>query len=277
MQYLNWLAPYRPTIHDIREKSGRYDDVLLVLQKRQPHLIKHVPFVRNLLYHIYPVQNSSWRWNIQRIKNFWNVFTGRKIFMIVVDKKTDSPDAVLRELGHTAESYVLDNDSKLGEAKTFIAGLSHLQSLNPREATFYAHAKGVTHINDEPTKSNALAWADALYDLNLSVPIAIDILLESSATVGALKKSNAKMPDWPNWYFEGTFFWLKHSELFRRNWRNLQQDYHGVESYPGRQFSTDEACSLFNKPGNKYCCAIRKAEYEQVLITQKTMADLATT
>jgi len=264
-----WFNPLGVIRHEIR-KSGRYDDVLLVLKKTRP--LKLIPFVRNLLYHIYPIKESLWHWNIQRIRNFWHVFTGRKIMMIVTDERTDDPNVVLKELGHPVESYVQRNEARLGEVKTFQIGLSKLQSLKPNEATFYAHAKGVTHNGQR--RSNVLAWADALYNLNLSTPMAIDVLLNSYATVGALKKTGS-ITTGSDWYFEGTFFWFKHSEIFKRNWKNIQQRGHGIEGYPGNQFRSNEAFSLWDKSGSKYQSKIKLAEYESALVFQKNMANWA--
>jgi len=231
------------------------------------HLIKTkpTPFVRNLLYFIYPVKNSIWHWNIKKIRSFWHIFTGKKIIMIAVDKQTDNPDIVLNELGYKVETLVQENDPSLGETKLFLAGLSKL--IRPGEITFYAHAKGVSH--NEPKKSNVITWAEALYDINLSVPTAVDATLKIYATAGALKKRGSG--DW-SWYFEGAFFWLKHDELFKRNWRDILLDRFGVEQYPGRQFRWDEGHSFFNKTGNRYQNAIMKSEYVHVLEAQKAMA-----
>jgi hypothetical protein len=213
------------------------------------------------------VRGTLWHWNVQKIKGFWNVFTGRKIIMIVTDKSTDDPSVVLKELSFPVESIVQKNDRSLGETKTFMDGLSRLQSLNINEATFYAHAKGVTR-NSEPVK----AWADTLYNLNLSVPAAIDILLGNYAVVGALRRPCTHVaPFSHDWFFEGSFYWMKHSELFKRNWRNMLHGYYGTEHYPGLQFREEETYSIFNKARSPYQDIIKKSEYEYAIAALRAM------
>jgi hypothetical protein len=222
-----------------------------------------------LLYHIYPVRGSLWRWNVQRLKEFWDVFTGRKIVMIVTDKRTDRPETVLKELEYPVETIVDINNPRLGETKMFLHGLGRLQSTDPNESTFYAHAKGVTH--EGPTREKTRSWADALYELNLRVPRAIDNLLESYATVGALRQYFG-VNNQNNWYFAGTFYWLKNDLLFKRNWNNISQVYYGVELYPGRVFKEGEGFSLAPLLGHPYTKIIKKEDCAAIITELRKLA-----
>jgi hypothetical protein len=195
---------------------------------------------RNLLFHLYPKRKTFWRWHVEQLIRFRDVWNGKKIIVVVEDDHTEPWQDVFEALSPVdALVYFKRNTPELGEVKYFIPMLRLLESLDPNEATFYAHAKGVSH---DSMLAQIQMWSKAMYELNLSFPEIVDRRLEKAATVGAfrvqIKHSGAP------WCYAGTYFWLKHSELFSRNWTEIEQTRYGVEGYPGRHFKFSESSAL---------------------------------
>ena len=68
------------------------------------------------------------------------------------------------------------------------------------------------------------------------------------------------------WHYAGTFFWLSNRELFKRNWRDIGDCRHGVEMYPGYQFSEQEAFNLVDLQTNFYLEEIDETMWADKLI-----------
>ena len=49
---------------------------------------------RNLMYHIWPVKGSMWRWNIDQLKRRLEIFNGRRVMSIVHDQRSVAPQEV---------------------------------------------------------------------------------------------------------------------------------------------------------------------------------------
>lgn len=195
---------------------------------------------RNLLFHLYPKKDSIWSWHVDRLLEYRDVWNGRRIVTVVLDKDTESKGTVERALeGLNAEISFERNDPKLGETKLFIEMLGRLRSVDPDEATFYAHAKGVTR-NPKEVEGIRL-WLKAMYVLNLESIAAVEWALARYGTVGCFR--HAVKHGGASWCFAGTFFWLRHYDLFTRDWRRIDQSIYGVEGYPGMHFRWDELCS----------------------------------
>lgn len=199
---------------------------------------------RNLLFHVYPKRRTLWRWHVEQLVRHRAVWNGRRHVVIVLDDHTESRkdiELAFEPLG--AELHFRRNDPELGEVAYFIEMLGLLESQDQNEATFYAHAKGVTR----DTMLNAIQmWSLAMYDLNLTFPGIIDKRLKTAATVGAFR---VQIPhSGATWCFAGTFFWLKHSELFSRTWTKIERERYGVEGYPGRHFKFEQSSSLTVNP-----------------------------
>jgi hypothetical protein len=201
-------------------------------------------FKRNLVYYIYPLRGSVWRWNIEQIRQYLAHFNGIRTFVIAQDGNTDSAEDVSRLLDAQVNLMCVENDSTLREARWFLRALGHAASLDHRESTFYAHAKGVTH---SALLEPVVAWARAMYILNLGCVQLIDHLLGRWSAVGAFKHV---MPHHgSSWHYSGTFFWVKHSALFSRRWDEISPDLYGVEAYPGRHIPLGESYNLTdNRP-----------------------------
>jgi hypothetical protein len=196
---------------------------------------------RNLLFHCYPVRGHPlWPWHIEQLLKYKSVWNGRKIIVIACDGTTESADQVVKAfLPLDAEIFVTRNQSYLAETLHFIEMLQLLETHSRDDATFYAHAKGVTHSGERIEIIRR--WCDLMYRLNLLRPDFIDCKLKSYGTIGCLR--NPFRYFGVDWHFSGTFFWLRH-DLFSRNWRDISQERYGVEGYPGRHFKLEESYAL---------------------------------
>jgi hypothetical protein len=200
---------------------------------------------RNLLFHCYPIRGTLWPWHVDRLREYRHVWNGRRIVILALDDRT-APEAELRDKLSPLEAEILvrRNNPALAETAYFLEGLGMLESRRSDEATFYAHAKGVTK-NDffrEPVRR----WTELLYRANLLFPGVIDRRLERFGTVGCLRWTHlpTDMPFRGGWCWAGTFFWVRHDALFGRDWRRIDNKVYGVEDYPGWQFSTTESSCL---------------------------------
>lgn len=197
--------------------------------------------IRNLLFHCYPIRETIWPWHVDRLLERKSVWNGRRIVVLALDDKTDSEWVVRTKFGPLdAEIIVKKNKPKFGEQAYFIETLGLLKSLRNDEATFYAHAKGVTR--NGPMFVPVQRWSELMYKANLDFPTLIERRLEKFATVGCLRwrHQNPRI----GWCWAGTFFWVRHGALFNRSWRNIDPAIYGVEDYPGRQFKITEGSCL---------------------------------
>jgi SAM-dependent methyltransferase len=188
---------------------------------------------RNLLYYLYPKKWSIWPWHIEQLLKHQSAFNGRKIIVIAVDNHTVHQNKILPILAPlSAELLWVHNDPGLGETRHFLEKLALLESKDPNEATFYAHAKGVTQSG--AWLAGAVSWSKAMYELNLGNVAAVEKALSTYSSLGCFRHliNHAGAP----WCYAGTFFWFKHSALFSRTWRKIEQSRFGVEGYIGQHF-----------------------------------------
>lgn len=203
---------------------------------------------RNLLFHIWPVRGSTWRWNVEELKRRIDLFNGRRIIGIVCDERSEPPEEVQAALaGHGCEFIVTPNDAR-GEVATFAQMLQRVASLDADELTFYAHAKGVKY---EPQFPPAVRrWAEVQYAVTLDDWRGLREQLQRFAMTGIFRK-HGRFRNHQNvgdWHYSGTFFWLRHAQVFQRPWADVPQFYGGVEAWPGVQFRSQETgCMLLDK------------------------------
>lgn len=224
---------------------------------------------RNLIYYVYPLRGAIWEWNVSQIRKYLPHFSnGKKIFIVAQDEKTETVSHVQYALNcPEAEIRAVPNDGNLWETRWFVETLADVASVEEDECTFYAHAKGVTkggvHL------SPIMAWTHALYFLNLGCIDLIDHLLEKHAAVGAFRLPMGRHP-FPDaatqWYYSGTFFWMRHKALFSKDWRRIAEFPYGVELYPGRHFAFEQSYDLTDgRPHNPYVDKIARADCERWL------------
>ncbi len=201
--------------------------------------------LRNLLYHVWPVSGSIWPWNVEQLKQRIDVFNGRRIVGVVVDGRSDPPEAVMSQLeGHGCEFVVRRNDSR-GEVVTFPQMLCMVSSLNPDEITLYGHAKGVKY--GAAVTDTVRRWAELQYRTSLDDWPTIWKHLQRYALTGPLRmlgrfRAHHNLTDW---HYSGTFFWLRHAHVFSRPVFDVPQFYGGVEVWPALYFSREETGCLF--------------------------------
>lgn len=196
---------------------------------------------RNLLFHLYPKRLTHWPWHVEQLLLHSKAWNGRRIIVLAMDDWTSSEREVRAALEPLrAEILVRPNVAELGETRHFIEALGMLASKDPDEATFYAHGKGVSR--DGPQIPAIKMWCRAMYELCLEQPELIERILARAAAAGAFR---VQIPhSGATWCFAGTYFWLKHSALFSRNWRDIDRGRWGVEGYPGRHLKYEEAVAL---------------------------------
>lgn len=200
---------------------------------------------RNLLFYLYPARGSVWRWHIDRLLEYQGAWNGRRIVIAALGTGTDSQEVVESALAPLkAEILWRENDPVLAEARWFLDSLALLESRDPEEATFYAHAKGASKASNDSVLPFVLQWSNAMYTLNLMDVGKIESALRRFPVVGCFRQTwyILKVP----WHFSGTFFWLQHDAIFSRNWRVLGDGggSHGVEAFPGVHFNVGESCCL---------------------------------
>ena len=216
---------------------------------RPPQALEPLPFRvlprRNLIYHVWPVRGSMWKWNLDEIKRRIDLFNGRRIVGIVYDDRSENPDAVQEYLdGHGCEFVVAPNDER-GEALTFPAMLERVASKDPDELTFYAHAKGVKY---GPTVAAPVRrWAEVQYRVTLDDWLAVREQMQRFAMTGIFKlrgrfRTHRLVGDW---HYSGTFFWMRHAHVFSRRYQDVPAFYAGVEAWPGLMFHESETGCLF--------------------------------
>lgn len=226
-------------------------------------------FVRHLLYHVYPVRgNGAWQRNVGRLVERLRIFNGRIVVAIVTDPPSgrrsdptgphppdrarhiapcDSPEAVMEAFGpwrDKIEWLVTENDPHLREVKTLVPMLEKFLPAGPQDIALYAQAKGTTRHRSHI----AHHWSDVQYIVYLDYVRLVEEQLRTAPVTGAFKKLG---PGWnpsqsiSDWHYSGSWFWLRLAELFKTNWRMVDQHWSGVEPYPSQKFRCADAACLF--------------------------------
>lgn len=205
--------------------------------------------IRHLAYHIAPFSgNGTWQRNIQQLRKRMDLFNGRRVVAIVTGPQLDSPDLVKQELGgDVAEYIVMPNRPTLREVITFLPLLERVQSIEPNEVTFYAHAKGVTRPVNEGVTVHP--WTDLMYETCLDYWPLVEDILRDYAAAGSFKKvGNGFSGSRSSWHYSGTFFWIRNSILFQKQaWREVDQQWWGNESWLGLHLRPEEAGCIFHQ------------------------------
>lgn len=203
---------------------------------------------RHLLYHLWPLRGSTWRWNLGQLLQRVELFNGRRIIAIVTDERTEDAATVQALLaGHGFEWVVMAN-TPLGEALSFPRLLEMIEGESPNDVCFYAHAKGVKY---EPAFPQAVRrWSELLYAVTLDHWPSVREQLNRFAMIGAMRRIGqfANHQRVGDWHYCGTFFWFRHDAVFGARQpqvsRTVPQFYGGVEAWPGVMFSRHETGCL---------------------------------
>ena len=203
---------------------------------------------RHLIYHLWPVQGSTWRWNVAQLLQRVDLFNGRRIVAIVSDARTEAMVTVRAAFGEHGFEFLELPNTPTGEATTFPQLLALLAAEPPGDVSFYAHAKGVKY---EPVFPPAVQrWAEVQYAATLDHWPAVREQLDRFAMTGALRRLGrfANHQNVGDWHYSGTFFWFRHNAVFGPRRRDVPPFYGGVEAWPGVMFSRHETgCLLLDQ------------------------------
>ena len=209
-----------------------------------------IPFggqtIRNLLYYIWPTKRSeAWRWNVRQLVRHIDQFNGQRIVAVATDDNTVSVDEVRKEFQGTVRDFLTyRNDPSLGEAIAFVDLLKRVENIDPRQLTFYAHAKGVKYKPGEQPMVRLWSWA--MYSNMLAYRSLVEDALQAHTICGTFfKEGNAFGTLPPSWHFAGTFFWLRNAYLFAKDsWNRCARQWWGTEAWPGVVCQPEEAVSM---------------------------------
>src|ERR1051326_1642300 len=195
---------------------------------------------RNLLYHVWPVSGTMWRWNLDQLLKRIELFNGRRVMSIVYDAKSAAPEEVQEVVaGHGFEFVIAPNDER-GEAINFAEMMRMVASRDQNELTFSGHAKGVKY---EPTVPQPIRrWSEVQYQVALDDWKSIREQLQRYAMTGPFKRYGRYKPhrNLADWHYSGTYFWMRHAHVFARDYQAIPQFYGGVETWPGTVFRKEE-------------------------------------
>jgi len=207
--------------------------------------------MRHLLYHIYPLDTQAGRkcvqWHLRQLQKYAAIFDGQLIFAIVTGIGLSPPESVARLLPATAQILIRPNNPDFGESCTLPMLLARAFTLGPSDLIFYAHTKGVTHVNsaqETPTRW----WSLSMYRWLLSEETLGKFPAHSC--VGWLKYEGQHdlFPRWSNWHYPGNFWWFRSADLYRQAWWLVPPTKFGAEAYPSTWAPTEKAACLYSFP-----------------------------
>lgn len=184
------------------------------VQRAAPKQFKR-PTRLNLIYHITPfADNDVWRWNVRQMLERIEAFNGRRTAAIVTGDGMVDPAEVLDEFEEWPVDFLeFENSKTLREAVSWIELLKSVESTDPNEATFYAHARGVTRPKNPATH----AWTTCMYRHLLDDVPAIQDLLACHPATGV----SFRFVD-QGFLYPGTFFWFRNDAVFNQErWDQL--------------------------------------------------------
>jgi hypothetical protein len=220
-------------------KWSKHDDTV----PKQP---QYSDSSRHLLYHIWPRKThaGTWQRNLDQLKIRWPLFTGKRVIAVATSGDSHPFEAVQEYMhGYECEWIQVENKPELREVATFAELFGSVENLPGY--TFYGQAKGVTKPINPGVSIHA--WTTTMYEILLDYWPLVEEALKTHCTAGIFKKSvdGAFDGSRSTWHYSGSFCWFKNAELWRRNWRAIEQVWFGIESYPSMIFSREEAACLF--------------------------------
>ena len=171
------------------------------------------------------------------------MFNGKRAIGLVTGDQLESPEVVLADMPAFDYFYVTENDARLREGATFRQLLDHVFSLDPSEATFYAHGKGVRYPQDHTVWD----WARVMYEENLGDVQRTDRILGTNPCAGVFRMHGDAFDRtrYYPWHYSGSFYWFHNASLFSfPNWEDIDQTWYCVEPYLSQFFSVRQAACL---------------------------------
>ncbi|MDE2215508.1 MAG: hypothetical protein KGJ61_10415, partial [Candidatus Omnitrophica bacterium] len=210
---------------------------------------------KNLIYHLAPFKKSdAWQRNLKQLLPRLGQFNGQRCIAVATGENLVPLDEIQGLLsGHGLDIFGVPNDPILRERASFPILLEKVCSLDPDEATFYAHAKGVSTVC---SPEGSMYWRNLMYARLLDDPEKIENLLRRYPMVGTHKITRGDtFPDGLKtpWHFAGTFYWFRHDALFSRDWHDLPKSAWATELLPGLLFPPSAGyCLTMENPDNPY-------------------------
>ena len=205
---------------------------------------------KNLMMHIMPIAgNGLWQWNVDQLLRRIDMFDGKRVVAVLTPKAgdkypLDTVDAVQAAFsGHRVDEWIVrQNVPRLREVVTWPSLLESLS--NEPGVTFACHAKGVTHSFQGTTNR----WTEAQWRTCLDDWPSVERALSQYSMAGSFKRYGQFKTQGNNrWHYSGTFYWFRNDDVFRsrKDWKKIDQQFFGNESWPGRMFMPHETACLF--------------------------------
>lgn len=204
---------------------------------------------RVLLYHLYPRKGEMWKWNLEGIAQYQDMFDAA-VFHISYDVSTEHPTEAVREIARLFRCHTMfeasPNNPELGECIGFRPLVERAKSLNPKWV-FYAHAKGVSH--NENDCGVIKFWTDFMLYACLGDDKLIQEMMAEYLTIGTCKVLGDFRIVSPKhlWHYSGTFFWFEWDTLQAADLGSLLIKRHSVEELPGNLVPSDYAGTVLLK------------------------------
>jgi hypothetical protein len=161
------------------------------------------------------------------------------VISVALDTEDEEEDEVRSELSRYISLEKVTflftrNCARRGEAVSFHTLLNHVANdKNDYDYLMYAHSKGFTHHNIVKVR-NVACWTELMYlgclgniDKMIACP---DIKIGGNF----LRHGMFQHFSFPRWHYSGSFYWMKTTELSRRNLvYRYMQDYYITEKFPG--------------------------------------------
>jgi hypothetical protein len=198
----------------------------------------------NLIYHVAPfIRTDIWQKNLAQLLARLGQFNGKRVIAISTGPEMILPADVKNIFGKNRVEFMeVPNSITLRERASFTQLLEAIQSGDPTEATFYAHAKGVATAGDATA---VMYWRNLMYHELLDDPTKIKQLLLRYPVIGCCRKTKeVTYPDGvtkSEWHFSGSFYWFRHDAWFNRSWRAIPNTGWAVEAAPGLLFRIGES------------------------------------
>lgn len=201
---------------------------------------------RHLVYHIWPRKTSLgvWQRNLDQLKQRWSLFDGRRVIAVVTDGQSHDLATVQAYMkDFECEWLHFENNPHLREVLTFEPLFSRVEGLPGY--TFYGQSKGVTKGINPGVSVHG--WTQAMYESLLDYWPRVHHLLKKFPVVGSFKKSIAAFApaSRSQWHYSGSFCWIRNEALWQKNWREIDQHWYGIESWPSLHFPDAEAGVMF--------------------------------
>lgn len=195
---------------------------------------------KNLVMHVYPKSDPGhWRRAVRHVVARLSQFNGRRLVSVAVDTSTDTAAEVCREFGGQVEIREVFNDGTQ-EMVSFPWLIQQVLD-DSDDLTFYCHAKGCTHRENQSSH----LWCDAMASACLDYPALIDFAMQRKHIAGAFRSRQRCGTSEAQFHFAGTWYWFRNRALHGREWHRSDPEFWGAESYPGIHFSIEESACLF--------------------------------